>query len=301
MSSTKLVPGLVVSFILRAALVTVAFSTAVPVSAQEGTAVQKILGMPWQANGKGYIGGVATIEASPQARFLSPDDSPRFIELSGNPPEEDAAILAPKDLHWFSVYRFSDVGYVSDKDAIDANDLMTKLKDAEPAQNAERRKLGLDNLTITGWAVPPHYNAATHNLEWGLKIQSSNGGGVVNYTTRHLGRGGFISTILVTSLETLQGDLAEFRKADASLTFSPGSTYQEFREGDKVAGYGIAALIAGGAGAAAVKSGAAKGIIAGLLLALKGFAKAIIALIILLLLSMKNFFVRLFKGGGVEE
>ncbi len=37
--------------------------------------------------------------------------------------------------------------------------------------------------------------------------------------------------------------------------FVEGKRYAEFREGDKLAGYGLTALIAGGAGAAAVKLG----------------------------------------------
>jgi uncharacterized membrane-anchored protein len=49
--------------------------------------------------------------------------------------------------------------------------------------------------------------------------------------------------------------------------FKPGQTYAEYREGDKIAKYGLAALIAGGGLAVAAKTG----LLAGLF---KIFAKA---------------------------
>jgi uncharacterized membrane-anchored protein len=39
------------------------------------------------------------------------------------------------------------------------------------------------------------------------------------------------------------------------FSYKSGKTYAEFRPGDKIAQYGLAALIGGGAGAAAVKLG----------------------------------------------
>jgi len=45
---------------------------------------------------------------------------------------------------------------------------------------------------------------------------------------------------------------------DALLTgfeFSTGNRYAEFRQGDRIAAYGLTALVAGGVGAAAAKSG----------------------------------------------
>jgi uncharacterized membrane-anchored protein len=259
-------------------------------------AAQQIMAMPWMETGEGAISSAAGIEASPKARVLVGDPASRFIQLSGNPPRDGATIVAPKDLHWFAVYQYHDVGYVSDKDAIDADALMKSLKNGEAAQNAEREKMGLDDLTITDWAVKPHYDPTSHNMEWGLKIHSSKGDDVINYTTRHLGRGGFVASILVSSPETFQRDLAEFRADDTKLAFNQGSTYAEFRDGDKVAGYGLAALVVGGATAAAVKSGAAKGI----LVALVAFWKVLVAGVVAALAVVGKFFRRLF-GRAQEE
>ena len=252
--------------------------------------------MPWLASGSGSVANVAEIEASPKGRVLVGEPASRFIQISGNPPRPGATIVAPKSLNWFAVYDFRDVGYVTDNDTIDPGAMMKSLKESEPAENAERAKMGLNELTITDWAVKPHYDPATHNMEWGLKIHSSTGEDVINYTTRHLGRGGFVSSILVSDPTHFQQDLAAFRTTDTKLAFKSGSTYAEFRDGDKVAGYGLGALIVGGAAAAVVKSGAGKGILAGLLV----FWKLIAAACVAAFAAVAKFFGRMF-GRTVED
>jgi uncharacterized membrane-anchored protein len=294
-SKTKLV---VSTLVLLAAPPAVAQqSQNTTVEQQQEQKVREILAMPWIENGQGAVGGVASIEAGKEAHVLSGDSVGRFIELSGNLPDPGATIVAPKELHWFSIYDYSDVGYVTDKDNIDVDALMKSLRDNQDAANTQRQQQGLDQLTIIDWAVPPHYDPASHNLEWGVKIRQSDGQVLINYTTRHLGRGGYISSTLVSSPETFQGDLAEFRASDDKLAFNQGSTYAEFRNGDKVAGYGLAALIVGGAGAAVVKSGAAKGILAGLI----AFWKFIVAGVVAAFAAVAKFFRRIFGRDSEDE
>jgi uncharacterized membrane-anchored protein len=74
--------------------------------------------------------------------------------------------------------------------------------------------------------------------------------------------------------------LPEFALMLEGFSYLPGQRYAEWRQGDKIAEYGLTALIAGGAGAAAAKSGLlaklGKGIVALAVAALAG-AKSIIA------------------------
>lgn len=65
-----------------------------------------------------------------------------------------------------------------------------------------------------------------------------------------------MSALLVSDPTTLNTDLKDFHSALFNLTFDPGQTYSEFRAGDKVAEYGLAALVVGGAAAVAMKAGA---------------------------------------------
>src|SRR5262249_12924062 len=83
---------------------------------------------------------------------------------------------------------------------------------------------------------------------------------VVNYTVRLLGRSGVMSATLVTEPDTLDADVKEFKTALRGFDFKPGESYAEFRQGDRVAQYGLAALIVGGAAAVATSSGLMKGL-----------------------------------------
>jgi uncharacterized membrane-anchored protein len=85
--------------------------------------------------------------------------------------------------------------------------------------------------------------------------QSDDGEQSVNYNIRLLGRQGYMSATLVTDPSTLAADKAEVEQLLGGYHFKQGKTYAEFTDGDKLAGYGLTALIAGGAGAAAVKLG----------------------------------------------
>jgi len=124
--------------------------------------------------------------------------------------------------------------------------------------------------------VAPHYDPQTNQLEWGVSLHDdATGKKVVNYTTRILGRGGVIAATLITDPQTFDNSLVEFRRSMAGLQYNPNQSYQSFRQGDKVAEYGLAALIVGGVAAAAVKSGLGKGLIAGAILMFKGFFKVI--------------------------
>jgi uncharacterized membrane-anchored protein len=60
---------------------------------------------------------------------------------------------------------------------------------------------------------------------------------------------------LVTSSEEIDAALPVFNEMLGTFEFTSGNKYSEFIRGDKVAEYGLAGLIVGGAGVALVKSG----------------------------------------------
>ena len=53
--------------------------------------------------------------------------------------------------------------------------------------------------------------------------------------------------------------MEEFEALLDGFSYNPGATYAEYKSGDKLAAYGLAALVTGGA-AAAVAKGAGKGL-----------------------------------------
>ena len=133
--------------------------------------------------------------------------------------------------------------------------LLESLKKSDGPGNEERKRLGMDPIYTDGWQVPPHYDAATKRLEWGMRLRDALGGMHVNYTSRLLGRSGVMSAVLVSAPQTLAEDIKAFNAALAGYEFVAGEKYAEFKSGDKIAEYGLAALVLGGAAAAAAKAG----------------------------------------------
>jgi len=64
-----------------------------------------------------------------------------------------------------------------------------------------------------------------------------------------------MSVNLVADPEELEAAAPACTKLLAGFSFNRGNTYAEFRKGDKIAKYGLTALITGGAAAVAIKSG----------------------------------------------
>ncbi len=186
-------------------------------------------------------------------------------------------LLAPRNYSWFAVFSFDASGYVKDDEKINPDELLATLKESNKAGIEERRRLRLPLLHLEGWTVTPHYDLQTKRLEWGTRLRGEDNSIVVNYSTRLLGRTGVMKAILVTSPNSLQNDLRDFRSALNAFDFNAGQKYSEFRTGDKVAEYGLAALVLGGAAAVAAKSGIFKGLFKLLAVGAIAFGAAIMA------------------------
>jgi uncharacterized membrane-anchored protein len=223
----------------------------------------------------------ATIQLPPKAMYLDAAGTSKFLELTGNLPEPESYTIAAEDLSWFAVVDFNEMGYVKDDEKIDPDALLKTMRDQQLEANTQRAAQKLDALVVKGWSVVPHYDAATHNLEYGLTLGSPQGDNI-NYSTRILGRRGVMNATLVTSGESLQGDLAEFRTVMKGFAYKADETYAAYKDGDKVSEYGLAALVTGGAAAAALKTGLLGGLLKGLLVFWKFIAVGVVGLFALI-------------------
>lgn len=230
-----------------------------PSQPQEDPYLRQINQLPWRST-SGDIAQVARIGLSGDLRFLDSASTSRFLELNGNPPRPNNFVVAPRALGWFAVFSFDRSGYVRDNERLDADAILSTLREQNQAGMAERRRLNMPVLRLDGWAVPPHYDTQTRRLEWGTRLVGEQGQVTVNYTIRLLGRSGVMTAILVSDPQNLQQDVEQFKAALRNFEFVSGERYAEFRDGDRVAEYGLAALIVGGAAAAAAGSGMLKGL-----------------------------------------
>jgi uncharacterized membrane-anchored protein len=103
-------------------------------------------------------------------------------------------------------------------------------------------------------SVPPVYNTTAKRLEWATILESQDGR-AVNFSTKILGRRGFTSVIMVTDPANLSDAESSLDRVLSGYAFNPGEAYSDWRTGDKVAKYGLAALIVGGVAAVAAKKG----------------------------------------------
>ncbi len=207
----------------------------------------------------GKIGTVASIKVPAGYHFTEGSGARAYLELLGNPPQpKTLAVLEPIDdnIKWLVEFSYEDVGYVKDdeKDKIDANAILESIKAGNAEGNKQRAAMGAAPLDVIGWEKPPFYDSRTNRLTWAIRGQSQ-GVFVVNYNTRLLGRGGVMSANLIIEPNELDKTLPEFEKLLAGYSYVSGQKYSEFRSGDRVAEYGLAALVAGGALAVAAKTG----------------------------------------------
>lgn len=226
---------------------------------------QKPTEIPW-VHGPviGRLGAEAQVRVPGGCAFTGQDGIRQFMELTQNPASghERGVVLCQTDSTqesqpWFVLFSYDPSGYVKDdeRDQLDADAMLASIRRATDEGNKERRQRGWGGLTIESWVSRPHYDVVTHNLTWALSARDDSGAVTVNNSVRLLGRSGVMHVDLVTSQAQLPVVLPRFDQVVGGFEYVAGSRYAEWRAGDKVASYGLTALVAGGAGAILVKTG----------------------------------------------
>jgi len=218
--------------------------------------------IPWQKGPtSAQLGGQATLQVPDGFAFADGETTRMLLEQGGNITDgSEVGMVLPADENadWFVIFEHRDVGYVTDddRDTIDAAAILKSISEGTEAANEERAQRGFKPLHVVGWHEPPHYSDQTNNLVWAMEAQEEGDPSkVVNYNVRVLGRDGFMSVTLVAKPEQLEAVKPQLQTILDGFQYIPGKRYAEFTKGDRLAGFGLAALVAGGAGAAAAKAG----------------------------------------------
>lgn len=245
--------------------------------------------LPWtRGPAKVELGPQATLEVPKGYVFLDPAGTRQLDQLMENVSSDTPTYtLAPESLDWTAYFNFDDVGFVKDDDKLDADDLLKSVREGTEESNKERRQNGWETLTLVGWKAQPHYDNAFKSLTWAFLARGDRSQhDIVNYNARLLGRSGVMSVVLVSSPEAMDAAVGEFKETLPGFAFKPGQTYSDFHTGDRVAEYGLAALVAGGAAAVAAKKG--------FFAVIAGFLAAAWKFVLLGLAALGGFFKRLF-------
>ncbi|KFN43955.1 DUF2167 domain-containing protein [Arenimonas oryziterrae] len=288
--------------ILRAALLACAVWTSSAAAQEEAADAAKlrqfVQSLHFQTGEIALPSAAAHLQVAPGFRYLGHDDTRRVLEeLWGNPPDDEVlGLLVPdnapldSDHSWAVLVTYSDEGYVSDEDAqeIDYTKMLAELKQDTSDGNEERKKNGYETVELIGWAQPPRYDASGKRLYWAKELHFDGvAQNTLNYDIRVLGRKGFLSLNAIAGMSELAPVKAGMDQVLPMAQFDSGARYADFQPGsDKLAAYGLAALVGGGI---AAKSGlfAKLGL---LLLGLKKF-------LVVGLVAIGAFVKKLFGGG----
>ena len=238
------------------------------------------------------LGGVAQIEVPAGYEFIDGPSLRELMKAAGEPVSDDLlGSISPTNADWSVLFTYLDIGYVKDddKDKLNADKLLEEYRQGTEEQNKIRQKSGIPPIHVVGWELPPRYNDVTHNLEWAIR-GASEGDEILNYDTRLLGRKGVMQIKLIVDPKEFASVLRTYTNLMAGYTFQTGQSYAEYRKGDKVAKYGLAALITGAAALGAAKLG----LFAWLAVLFKKGAKLIIVAVVAVIAFFRKIFARLF-------
>ena len=192
----------------------------------------------------------------PESMFFVPRiQADRLMAAYGNGKDPSLlGVVMPKsdDDDWVITVNFDKAGYIKDDDAKNWNvsELLDSLRDGTEESNVERKKRGFPELVMDGWVEAPKYDSNTQRLVWSVAVKhkgdSANDNPTVNYNTYALGRDGYISLDLITQKNLVPKDKTAVLTLLDNLKYVEGKRYADFNSStDKVAEYGMAALVAG--------------------------------------------------------
>jgi len=225
--------------------------------------------------------GLATVNLSDDFRYVDPAGTETLLTgIWGNPSSSGnfLGMIVPAGFDpfapqaWCVVIGYQEDGYVKDDDAekINYTKLLKQMQKATREESKARVKDGYPAIELIGWAAAPRYDRQTHKFYWAkeLNFGESQGENTLNYSLRILGRRGILELNAVANM----GQLADIEKATpqilAMVDFNEGHRYADYTPGsDKLAKYGLAALVAG---TVATKTGLLKGLFVAIL-AMKKF------------------------------
>jgi uncharacterized membrane-anchored protein len=185
----------------------------------------------------------------------------------------EAAIYDKKSTAIVFFQNISGGGFVrlDDWDQVDADAMLKSVSEKTEAANAKRKEVGISPIHVEKWLERPHLNRATNTVRWAFELTEDGSEPLVNSVALVLGRDGFEKLVWAGPKSALNDGLLNI--ALESFSFPVGGRYADYKDGDKVAEYGIAGLVASVLGA---KFAAKVGLFAALAVLLKKFGVFIV-------------------------
>ncbi|HEY2497015.1 MAG TPA: DUF2167 domain-containing protein [Candidatus Angelobacter sp.] len=206
------------------------------------------------------LGDIAEIQIPAGYRFAGRDGAQKVLRLTHNIPNgRELGVIVGEKATWFMMFEFKEDGYVKDEEGgkLDNDAILKSIQEATEVGNQQRAKQGWPPFHVNGWQREPFYDPSTHNLTWAILGRGDDPKEVstVNHSVRILGRRGTMNVDLIADREQYAALTDEFNSLMSGFHYIQGNRYSDFTKGDKVAEYGLTALILGGGAAVALKTG----------------------------------------------
>ena len=197
------------------------------------------------------LGNQAEVQLDDDYIFLDGQDTRKVREYFAEPVSHlEVGTIASKNeyLDWSIQFEYDPIGYVKDdeSESLDPEALLDMIIEANDEQNKIRIERGFSPLHVT--------DVDSNNLVWAVSGEVGESQ-IVNYSTRLLGRNGYMAVTLIADPRTISASQVDLATILEQFSWRQGKSYSEFIPGDRVAEIGLTALVAGGAGAIAAKTG----------------------------------------------
>lgn len=234
------------------------------IQAQDANSAAEAAKVAWQDAAAALQRGPQEVKLRDQGLLKLPEgygfvplaESRKLMDVLGNSVGDNfLGLIFPvgsEDADWMVSIDYDAAGYIRDDDAREwnADDMLADLKKGTEAGNKRRIERGYPGLEITRWIEPPTWDAINQRLVWSLEARqigaAPDADTTVNYNTYVLGREGFFEMNLITTTSKIERYKPDARMLLAAVAFDEGKRYADFKpDTDKVATYGLAALVGG--------------------------------------------------------
>jgi len=226
-------------------------------AAQQAAATKMVSSLAFKTGDFKVAAAEATLHVGDGFQYLEAKDARRVLEeFWGNPADTSVLgmIVPTKPTldeagSWAVVVTYSDEGHVDDEDAASADytKMLADMQEATAEDNKARKQQGYPTVDLVGWAAPPRYDQANKKIHWAKELSfDGSPEHTLNYDIRVLGREGYLSLNAVASMSDLKAVEAGMQKVLGFTEFDAGRRYADYdSKTDKLAAYGVAALVAG--------------------------------------------------------
>jgi uncharacterized membrane-anchored protein len=232
---------------------------AAPASTPDPAAVA-IRAMHWSNGPQRLSASQSNIVPPSQVFMIRGDEAQKYDKLVNGEADEDTEGIAQDAKTGDVVYfEYKDAGYVTVDDwtKVDPSGMLQSIKDGTDAGNEDRKSNGLAALHVLDWVQKPTYDSSSKTVRWAISAKADDSPvPIVNSIALILGRHGYEKLTWVTQQSSYVSRGGMLDHMVVAQHFNQGARYQDYVSGDKLAGYGIAALVGTVAGATLVKTGA---------------------------------------------